>query len=126
MKSRRKLEFDPYHRFSRAEWAEYRDGEPMTLSEADIERLRALTDPISLAEGQRFTAEPILLVHGATIAGRLVDSRSQPISGARVEAMQFTIANGEWSRRGLQGTSSNTSTNAHGEFRLFEKPLAGS
>ena len=41
---------DPYHRFTKAQWAQYRDGEPMTLSAADIERLRALTDPISLAE----------------------------------------------------------------------------
>ena len=47
-----KLELDPYHRFSKAEWAQYRDGEPMTLSAADIERLRALTDPISLAEAE--------------------------------------------------------------------------
>ncbi|RYE09177.1 MAG: type I pantothenate kinase [Hyphomicrobiales bacterium] len=47
-----KLEFNPYHRFSKAEWAQYRDGEPMTLSAADIERLRALTDPISLAEAE--------------------------------------------------------------------------
>jgi type I pantothenate kinase len=44
--------FNPYHRFSKAEWAEYRDGEPMTLSAADIDRLRALTDPISLAEAE--------------------------------------------------------------------------
>jgi type I pantothenate kinase len=50
---RRKLELNPYHRFSKAEWAQYRDGEPMTLSAADIERLRALTDPISLAEAEQ-------------------------------------------------------------------------
>ena len=31
---------------------QYRDGEPMTLTAADIERLRALTDPISLAEAE--------------------------------------------------------------------------
>ena len=50
--TQRKLELDPYHRFSRAQWAQYRDGEPMTLTAADIERLRALTDPISLAEAE--------------------------------------------------------------------------
>jgi type I pantothenate kinase len=50
MAESRKLE--PYHRFSKAEWAQYRDGEPMTLSAADIERLRALTDPISLMEAE--------------------------------------------------------------------------
>jgi type I pantothenate kinase len=47
-----RLKLDPYHRFSKAEWAQYRDGEPMTLDTADIERLRALTDPISLAEAE--------------------------------------------------------------------------
>jgi type I pantothenate kinase len=49
----RKLELNPYHRFSKAEWAQYRDGEPMTLSAADVDRLRALTDPISLAEAEQ-------------------------------------------------------------------------
>jgi type I pantothenate kinase len=52
MVDKKKLELNPYHRFSKAEWAQYRDGEPMTLSAADIERLRALTDPISLAEAE--------------------------------------------------------------------------
>jgi type I pantothenate kinase len=52
MADRKKLELNPYHRFSKAEWAEYRDGEPMTLAAADIERLRALTDPISLTEAE--------------------------------------------------------------------------
>ena len=28
-----KRDFAPYHRFSKAEWAQYRDGEPMTLAE---------------------------------------------------------------------------------------------
>ena len=47
-----KLELNPYHRFTKAQWAQYRDGEPMTLTAADIERLRALTDPISLSEAE--------------------------------------------------------------------------
>ncbi len=53
MAQKKKLELNPYHRFSKAEWAQYRDGEPMTLNAADIERLRALTDPISLAEAEQ-------------------------------------------------------------------------
>lgn len=48
----RSLDLQPYHRFTKAQWASYRDGEPMTLDAADIERLRALTDPISLAEAE--------------------------------------------------------------------------
>jgi len=43
---------DPYHRFTRAEWSRFRDGEPMTLTAEDIKKLRALTDPISLDEAE--------------------------------------------------------------------------
>ena len=43
---------DPYRHFTKAEWSKLRDGQPMTLNEADIERLRALTDPISLTEAE--------------------------------------------------------------------------
>ncbi len=46
----RKLE--PYHYFTKAEWSRFRADEPMTLEPADIERLRALTDPISFAEAE--------------------------------------------------------------------------
>jgi type I pantothenate kinase len=52
MVDRRKLELEPYHRFTRAEWAELRADEPMTLSADDIKRLRALTDPISFEEAE--------------------------------------------------------------------------
>lgn len=43
----------PYHRFSKAEWEARRGGEPMTLTAAEVERLRSLSDPISLAEAER-------------------------------------------------------------------------
>lgn len=52
MVDRRKLELEPYHRFTRAEWARLRADEPMTLSAGDIKRLRALTDPISFEEAE--------------------------------------------------------------------------
>ena len=42
----------PYQTFSMSEWAELRNGEPMTLDAADVERLHALNDPISLAEAE--------------------------------------------------------------------------
>lgn len=50
--ARGKLELEPYHRFSKAEWSRFRADEPMTLDAADIERLRALNDPISLSEAE--------------------------------------------------------------------------
>lgn len=43
---------DPYRTFSKAEWSALRNGQPMTLDAADIDRLRSLTDPISLAEAE--------------------------------------------------------------------------
>ena len=42
----------PYQTFSMTEWAELRNGEPMTLNAADVERLHALNDPISLIEAE--------------------------------------------------------------------------
>ncbi len=47
-----KLAFAPYHHFTKAEWSRFRADEPMTLTREDIERLRALNDPISLDEAE--------------------------------------------------------------------------
>ncbi|MCC0023912.1 MAG: type I pantothenate kinase [Hyphomicrobiaceae bacterium] len=43
----------PFYRFTIAEWARLRDGEPMTLSEEDLDRLRSLNDPISIEEAEK-------------------------------------------------------------------------
>jgi type I pantothenate kinase len=43
---------DPYRTFTKAEWSTLRDGQPMTLTEADLDRLRSLADPISLSEAE--------------------------------------------------------------------------
>ena len=40
----------PYHVFGRDEWAMRREDTPLTLSDADVVRLRALGDPIALPE----------------------------------------------------------------------------
>ncbi|HHY49143.1 MAG TPA: type I pantothenate kinase [Alphaproteobacteria bacterium] len=45
--------FAPYHSFTKAEWSRLRADEPMTLSAEDLERLRALNDPISLDEAEQ-------------------------------------------------------------------------
>jgi type I pantothenate kinase len=39
-----------YMPFSRDDWARLRDATPLTLSEADLERLRGLNEPVSVAE----------------------------------------------------------------------------
>ncbi len=85
--AKKKIEFAPYQRFSKAEWAQYRDGEPMTLSEEDIERLRALTDPISLGEAEQiylplsrlisFYVEAAQAVH--RVAARFLNTEDRPV-----------------------------------------------
>jgi len=42
----------PYHHFTKAQWSKLRDGELMTLTAEDIQRLRTLSDPISLEEAE--------------------------------------------------------------------------
>lgn len=48
----RRPEYEPYLSFTRAEWSRLRADEPMTLDGHDIQRLRALNDPISLPEAE--------------------------------------------------------------------------
>ena len=43
-------EVSPYRRYERAEWAHLRADTPLTLDEADLQRLRGLHDPVSLGE----------------------------------------------------------------------------
>lgn len=50
--ARRTPALNPYHHFSKPEWSKLRDGQPMTLDQGDIDRLRGLTDPISLEEAE--------------------------------------------------------------------------
>ena len=40
----------PHRTFSRAEWARLRADTPLTLSDADLDRLKSVNDPISLSE----------------------------------------------------------------------------
>jgi len=51
-KSTETVDLAPYHRFTKREWSKFRADEPMTLNGEDIERLRALNDPISLEEAE--------------------------------------------------------------------------
>jgi type I pantothenate kinase len=91
MTDRRKLELDPYHRFSKAEWAQYRDGEPMTLTAADIERLRALTDPISLAEAEEIYLPLSRLISFYVEAAQAVHRVSTRFLGAEDHEIPFII-----------------------------------
>jgi type I pantothenate kinase len=91
MTEKKKLELDPYHRFSKAEWAKYRDGEPMTLSAADIERLRALTDPISLSEAEEIYLPLSRLISFYVEASQAVHRVSTRFLGAEDTKVPFII-----------------------------------
>jgi type I pantothenate kinase len=45
-----RTEVSPYRVFTRSEWAKLRADAPMTLTAADLDRLRALNDPVSIGE----------------------------------------------------------------------------
>ena len=69
----------PYMTFSRAEWAALRADEPLTLTEDDLNRLKSLNDPISIAEVEHIylPLTRLLTGHGAPVTdhARLVDTR---------------------------------------------------
>ena len=46
------VKFEPYLRFTKEQWATYRDGELMTLTAEDVARLKSLNDPISYEEAE--------------------------------------------------------------------------
>lgn len=48
----RSLALEPYHHFTKREWSKLRDGQPMTLTQGDIDKLRGLNDPTSLIEAE--------------------------------------------------------------------------
>lgn len=50
--ARRTAALAPYHHFTKAQWYKLRADEPMTLTGDDIQRLRTLSDPISLVEAK--------------------------------------------------------------------------
>ncbi|QYO76849.1 type I pantothenate kinase [Devosia salina] len=50
--TKRSTALDPYRTFTKQQWGDLRNGQPMTLTAEDIDRLRSLNDPISLAEAE--------------------------------------------------------------------------
>jgi len=79
------IDFSPYHQFSKAQWAKLRADEPMTLVAKDIERLRALNDPISLKEAQEIYL-PLT---------RLFSFYVEAVQGVHHASSQFLGTNGD-------------------------------
>ncbi len=84
--ARKGVDFSPYDRFTIEQWAQLRVDEPMTLDDADIKRLRALNDPISMDEAEQvylpltrllsLYVEAVQGLHRA--AARFLEKRSTP------------------------------------------------
>ncbi len=75
----------PYRHFTKAEWVSLRGGERMTLSAEDVERLRALSDPISIEEAERVYL-PL---------SRLLSLRVEAIQNLHTVAKRFLGTNGK-------------------------------
>ena len=77
---------------------------------------------ITVRDGGNVVIAPIALVRGAAIAGRITDATGQPLSNVPVQASRFVTVNGERRPRMGSGSSFNTATNDHGEYRVFGLP----
>jgi len=82
---------DPYHRFTKAEWSRFRDGEPMTLTAEDVKRLRALTDPISLDEAEEVYLPLARLMSFYVEASQAIHRVSTRFLGADDRKVPFII-----------------------------------
>src|SRR5262245_44933897 len=72
-------------------------------------------DPITLADGQRMTAN-FTLPRGGVITGRITDEYGDAVTGARVEVLRSQMAQG---RRRLTQVSVSSQTDDTGAFRVF-------
>lgn len=81
----------PYLLFSRAEWASLRADTPLTLTEADVNRLKSLNDPISLDEVVHIylPITRLLSLHVAAIQGLYAATRA--FLGAQDSVTPFII-----------------------------------
>jgi type I pantothenate kinase len=86
-----KLDLAPYHRFSREEWSRFRDGEPMTLTDEDVRRLRSLTDPISLFEAEEVYLPLARLISFYVEASQAVHRVSTRFLGADDRRVPYII-----------------------------------
>jgi protocatechuate 3,4-dioxygenase beta subunit len=75
--------------------------------------------PITLVDNQQVSANPVPLMRGAVIAGRVTDPTGRPVALASVRADQVITIGNERRRRTTSGATASGSTNEHGEYRLY-------
>jgi len=75
--------------------------------------------PIPIANGQSFSAEPIVLTRGAVISGRLTTPALQGLRSVVVEAIQIQTVNGTRRRRPASTGQVTATTDARGMYRIY-------
>ncbi len=90
--ARKGIDYSPYDRFSIEQWANLRADEPMTLSAKDVERLRALNDPISLDDAQNayLPLARLLSLYVEAVQG-LHDAAAQFLAKNKAQRTPFII-----------------------------------
>jgi len=83
--------FAPYYSFTKAEWSRLRADEQMTLSAADIKRLRSLSDPISLDEAEDIYLPISRLISFYVEAAQAVHRVSSRFLNTEEEKVPFII-----------------------------------
>jgi len=84
-------DFAPYRHFTKAEWSALRADEPMTLDAADIERLRALSDPISRQETEEVYLPLSRLISLYVEAAQALHRASQAFLGITITKVPYII-----------------------------------
>ncbi|HQZ12918.1 MAG TPA: type I pantothenate kinase [Devosia sp.] len=91
MSGAKKPVFAPYYSFTKAEWSRLRADEQMTLSAADIKRLRSLSDPISLDEAEDIYLPISRLISFYVEAAQAVHRVSSRFLNTEEEKVPFII-----------------------------------
>ena len=82
---------EPYLHFTKAEWAKLRADEPMTLDASDIERLRALGDPISFREAEEIYLPLSRLISFYVEATQALHQAASRFLGSNGRKMPYSI-----------------------------------
>jgi hypothetical protein len=75
--------------------------------------------PIPVADAQAFSAEPIVMMRGAVLTGRLMTPALQGLKSVAVEAVQIQTVNGVRRRRPIVGGQASVSTDSRGVYRIY-------
>ena len=82
-------------------------------------RLGLPGNPIPLEDAQQFALDPIALVRGAVITGRLLSASQQPLRNVTVGATQVHVIDRQQRRRALPGTFGSSTTDSRGVYRIY-------